>query len=66
MTYDFNQICDRKGTGCIKWDAYPMKTSHPDPLPMWIADMDIATPDFVVNAMKKTAGASRIRVFPAR
>ncbi len=53
MTYDFNQICDRKGTGCIKWDAYPMKTSHPDPLPMWIADMDIATPDFVVNAMKK-------------
>ena len=37
MTYDFNQICDRKGTGCIKWDAYPMKTSHPDPLPMWIA-----------------------------
>ena len=53
MTYDFNQICDRKGTGCIKWDAYPMKTSHPDPLPMWIADMDIATPEFVVKAMKK-------------
>ena len=30
-----------------------MKTNHPDPLPMWIADMDIPTPDFVVDAMRR-------------
>ena len=53
MQYDFNKICSRRGTGSIKWDLYPMKTNHPDPLPMWIADMDIPTPDFVVDAMRR-------------
>ena len=53
MKYDFNKVYDRSGTGSIKWDGYPGKSAHPAPLPMWIADMDIATPDFVVDAMKK-------------
>lgn len=49
MDYLFDEIIDRKGTGCIKYD-YPEAAGK---LPMWIADMDFATPPFIVDAMRK-------------
>lgn len=47
--YDFDEVIDRRGSGCIKYDAIKKK----DVIPMWIADMDFATPDFVLDAMRK-------------
>lgn len=52
MLYDFDKPCSRRGTGCLKWDFGP-RSSHTDPLPMWIADMDFPTPDFVLDGIKK-------------
>lgn len=40
MPYNFDQIIERRDTNSAKWNMYP-----PDVLPMWIADMDFATPE---------------------
>lgn len=52
--YNFDEIIDRKGTSCVKYDglknAYPGKENL---IPLWVADMDFATPDFIVEALKK-------------
>lgn len=47
--YDFDEIIDRRGSGCIKYDSM----DHDDVIPLWIADMDFATPDFVMDAIRK-------------
>jgi cystathionine beta-lyase len=51
--YDFNEIIDRKGTDCIKYDALKEHFGREDLIPLWIADMDFRTPDFIVDALKK-------------
>lgn len=54
--FNFNEMYDRKNTDCYKWDnnevVYNIEDAR-DLLPMWIADMDIATPSFVIEAMQK-------------
>ena len=50
--YDFDELIDRKGTNCIKYDALK-KFFHADGLlPLWVADMDFKTPDFIVEAFR--------------
>jgi cystathionine beta-lyase len=50
--YNFDQIIDRRGTNALKTDALKARYGNADLLPLWVADMDFATPDFVVNALK--------------
>ena len=50
MSFDFDQIIPRRGTGSIKWEYYPE-----DVLPMWVADMDFASPEPVVRALRERA-----------
>jgi cysteine-S-conjugate beta-lyase len=51
--YNFDEIIDRKNTLCIKWDYTKEFLGEADVLPMWVADMDFKTPDFIVNAIKE-------------
>ena len=51
--YDFDKIIDRKGTGAVKSDALKKVFGKEDLLPLWVADMDFETPDFIVEAMKE-------------
>lgn len=59
MTYDFDKIIPRRGTGCVKWDApFPMGVSLTDEerdrlIPLWVADMDFEAPSFVMDALRK-------------
>ena len=46
MTYNFDQIIERRNTSSIKWKQYPE-----DVLPLWVADMDFLTPDPIRNAI---------------
>jgi cysteine-S-conjugate beta-lyase len=46
MTYNFDQIIERRDTGSIKWTQYPA-----DVLPLWVADMDFLTPDPIREAL---------------
>jgi cystathionine beta-lyase len=46
MIYHFDEIIDRTSTESVKWRAHPQ-----DVLPLWVADMDFACPEPVVQAL---------------
>lgn len=49
MPTDFNKVLDRRASNSIKWNAFPE-----DVLPMWVADMDFAAPQPIIDALQKT------------
>lgn len=51
--YNFDKIVDRRGTNAIKIDFLEEYFGSSDLIPMWVADMDFETPDFIVDALKK-------------
>ena len=50
---DFDEIIPRKGTNCVKHDALQQFFGSDDLLPMWVADMDFRSPDFVMEALRR-------------
>ena len=52
MNYDFNQVIDRRGTDAIKLEEMKSIWGRTDLIPLWVADMDFATPPFVLDAVK--------------
>ncbi|GFO58844.1 aspartate aminotransferase [Geomonas silvestris] len=48
-TFDFDEIIDRRGTSCEKWDKYRGR----DIIPLWVADMDFRSPPAVIEALKE-------------
>lgn len=55
MNYSFDEIIDREGTACVKWDLRKQVFGNADVLPMWVADMDFRTPSFITEAIIKRA-----------
>ncbi len=55
MKYDLDNVCDRKNTGCSKWDGVKAVFGHEDVIPMWVADMDFPVAAPIVEALKKRA-----------
>lgn len=53
MQYNFDEIIERKGTNCVKHDALTENFGRDDLLPMWVADMDFRSPDFVMEALRE-------------
>jgi cystathionine beta-lyase len=53
MKYNFDERISRSGTSCVKWDLAETFLGTKDLLPMWVADMDFKTPDFIVEAVKQ-------------
>ena len=53
MKYDFDRVCDRTNTDCVKWDAVPAMFGRKDIIPMWVADMDFPVAPPIVEALKK-------------
>jgi cysteine-S-conjugate beta-lyase len=49
MAFDFDQRIERRGTGSEKWIKYEKS----DILPMWVADMDFASPPAVIEALHR-------------
>lgn len=54
-TYNFDELIDRENTNCIKYDFRDTFFGNANVLPLWVADMDFRTPDFIVDAIKKRA-----------
>ena len=55
MKYSFDEIIDREGTACVKWDLRDKVFGTSDVLPMWVADMDFKTPGFISEAIIQRA-----------
>jgi cystathionine beta-lyase len=49
--FDFDHAPDRAGTGSLKWDRYKGR----DVIPLWVADMDFASPPAVIDALRARA-----------
>lgn len=49
MKYNFDEIIDRRGTNCYKYDEMP----NDDTIALWVADMDFETAPCVMRALKK-------------
>jgi len=54
-SFDFDQLIDREGTDSLKFEARQTLFGRADVIPMWVADMDFATPPAVTNALAKRA-----------
>ena len=55
MKYNFDAVIDRTGTGSIKHDLKWEIFQNREVIPMWVADMDFETPDFIRQAVAKRA-----------
>jgi len=53
MRWDFDEKVSRENTGCVKYDLRKEVFGSGDVIPMWVADMDFKTPDFIIRAIKK-------------
>lgn len=53
MTYDFDKIIDRHGTGALALGVLQERYGKVDLMPLWVADMNFATPQFITDAMKR-------------
>ncbi|MBQ4230622.1 MAG: aminotransferase class I/II-fold pyridoxal phosphate-dependent enzyme, partial [Salinivirgaceae bacterium] len=53
MKYDFDKIIDRTGSGDLKHCVLQQRYGRADLLPLWVADMDFATPPFITEALRK-------------
>ena len=55
MKYNFDEIIDRSNTACVKYDLRQFFFGNDQVIPMWVADMDFRTPDFILNAIRERA-----------
>ncbi len=55
MKYDFNRVINRENTSCVKYDLRKEYFGKADVIPLWVADMDFDTPDFIRQAIIKRA-----------
>ena len=53
MTYNFDQIIDRSGSGDLKHNVLKERYGRGDLLPLWVADMDFETPEFITQALRQ-------------
>lgn len=51
MKYDFDELVDRRGSGCVKWDEAP----GADVIPLWVADMDFKAAPAIQAAVRERA-----------
>lgn len=55
MKYDFDKVIDRTNTECVKYDLRKNVFGREDVIPMWVADMDFPTADFIREAVIEKA-----------
>lgn len=56
MKYDFDELIERCGTGCVKWDERPEAVDSSDGIiPLWVADMDFKAAPAIMDAVMKRA-----------
>lgn len=62
MNYNFDEIIERRGTCCVKWDADAPRQTGGRPLPggekiipLWVADMDFRVAPAIEQAVRQRA-----------
>lgn len=55
MSFDFDRVISREGTASVKYDARQSTFGRADVMPLWVADMDFASPECVTEALVQRA-----------
>jgi len=55
MKYNFDALIERTDTASVKYDLRESIFGSADVIPMWVADMDFETPDFIRQAVIERA-----------
>ena len=53
MKYNFDEVVERRGAGCLKYDFAKERGKKEDVLPLWVADMDFKTAPAVTERLQK-------------
>ena len=53
MRWNFDEPVDRNGTSCLKHDLAAKVFGKEDIIPLWVADMDFKTPDFILDKLRE-------------
>ena len=53
MSFDFDRLTDRRGSGCYKYDALNMIYGRDDLISLWVADMDFGVAPPIREALQK-------------
>lgn len=53
MQYNFDKIIDRSGSNDLKHCVLQARYGRTDLLPLWVADMDFETPEFITTALRQ-------------
>lgn len=53
MKTNFDELISREGTACVKYDLRNMFFNREDVMPLWVADMDFRTPQFITDSIAK-------------
>lgn len=60
MKYNFDELIERRGTNCVKWDERPRVgeqssgiSPSPDVIPLWVADMDFKVAPAIQKALQQ-------------
>jgi cystathionine beta-lyase len=53
MHYNFDEVVNREGTNSVKYDLRKLVFRNESVIPMWVADMDFRTPDFIIDSIQK-------------
>ncbi len=52
IKYNFDKVVDRTTVDSVKYGLRKVVFKNENVIPLWVADMDFETPDFIVNALK--------------
>lgn len=51
--YNFDEVVNRRGTSCLKYDFGMKRKGRDDLLPLWVADMDFKLPQEILEDLHK-------------
>lgn len=54
--YNFDEIIQRRGTDCEKYDQLEKFFGNGNAIPLWVADSDFRVPDFITESIRQRAG----------
>jgi cystathionine beta-lyase len=55
VSFDFDRVISREGSSSVKYDARQATFGRADVMPLWVADMDFASPECVTEALVQRA-----------
>lgn len=53
ISYNFDKTVERHGTDALATDVLQTRYGRSDLLPLWVADMDFETPQFITDALRR-------------